>query len=175
MIPLSKKQLPNSDKPFKQIYARLELYYEFEQGFTSMKDIPQIITTQDAIDMFIYFIKVKQVNLDTQEKYLVAFINRQSRVLSIQVITIGVMSMVLVDYRTIIKTALDIGASSLILSHNHPSGVLTPSTMDLKSTKQLRTQLKLFDIRILDHLIFSPNLDAVYSFESMKVIELIDE
>lgn len=171
MKPLITKHQNKSGKLFKQKFARLELYYEFEKNYTSMKDIPRIQKVQDAIDMFANFIISKQINLDTQEKYLVAYLNRQSRVLSVQVVTIGIISSVLVDCRTIIKTALDTGATSIILAHNHPSGEVEPSNIDLKSTEHLKAQLMFFEIIVFDHFIFSPSLDVVYSFESMKVFK----
>jgi DNA repair protein RadC len=59
--------------------------------------------------------------------------------------------------REIIKKALDIGATSFILIHNHPSGDQTPSDQDILITSKLATAAKLFDITLLDHLIISKN------------------
>jgi DNA repair protein RadC len=44
-------------------------------------------------------------------------------------------------------------AASVILAHNHPSGVAEPSQADLEITKQLKRALELVEIRVLDHII----------------------
>lgn len=170
MKPFSQKLSNIPVKAIFQKYARLELFYEFETGYTSINDLSQIKTAQHALDMFKSFIISQEINLDVQEKYMVAFLNRQSRLLHIQITNTGISSMVLVDYRTIIKIALDVGASSVLLCHNHPSGNIAPSEQDIKSTKKLRSQLKLFDIVILDHVIVSPDLQTVYSLEAHDIL-----
>jgi len=52
---------------------------------------------------------------------------------------------------------------SMIVAHNHPSGSLTPSNADIKTTQKLQEALRLWDIDLNDHLIFSPK-----GFYSMK-------
>ena len=51
------------------------------------------------------------------------------------------------------KKALEIGAVSLILTHNHPSGNLRPSEADKQLTQKLKTAAESLDIKILDHII----------------------
>ena len=70
--------------------------------------------------------------------------------------------------REIIKKALDIGATSFILIHNHPSGDQTPSDQDILITSKLATAAKLFDITLLDHLIISKN--GITSFKNHGLI-----
>ena len=64
--------------------------------------------------------------------------------------------------REIAKAALACNAAACILVHNHPSGDVTPSSMDRTLTKKISETLGVFDIRVLDHLIASPK--AVLSF-----------
>ena len=54
-------------------------------------------------------------------------------------------------------------ASGLILSHNHPSGNLTPSDSDIKLTNKFKEACSLLDISLLDHIIISP-FGGKYSF-----------
>jgi len=55
--------------------------------------------------------------------------------------------------REIVRRALDLGASALILVHNHPSGDPTPSAADIKTTKDIVKAASVFDITLHDHLI----------------------
>lgn len=59
------------------------------------------------------------------------------------------------DPKRIFKTALEHGASALILCHNHPSGNLNPSQADIRITQKLTKAGQLLDIRVLDHLIIT--------------------
>jgi DNA repair protein RadC len=53
----------------------------------------------------------------------------------------------------VVKRALQLNASALILAHNHPSGVVDPSEADRSITQRLVEALKLVEIRVLDHFI----------------------
>jgi DNA repair protein RadC len=67
-----------------------------------------------------------------------------------------------VDAKTVLARALELKATSLILSHNHPSGNLKPSQADRELTTRLKAAAAIFDISILDHLIVSQ--EGYYSF-----------
>ena len=60
-----------------------------------------------------------------------------------------------VDVRLVLKRALEVGATALVLAHNHPTGNLVPSSADLQLTKKMNEAAKILDIRLLDHLIVS--------------------
>ncbi len=74
----------------------------------------------------------------------------------------GGLSMTAVDVKVIRREALLSNASALMLFHNHPSGTLKPSLEDLNLTKRIIEGAKLFDIRVLDHIIVGHS--AFYSF-----------
>ena len=59
--------------------------------------------------------------------------------------------------REIIKRALELGASALILVHNHPSGDTTPSEADIRLTQRVRQAAELMGISVHDHLIVGQN------------------
>lgn len=71
----------------------------------------------------------------------------------------------IVDVRLLVKYALDVMASAVILVHNHPSGTLKPSPHDDKLTKQVKGALEIFDIQLLDHIILTPKGSFSYSNE----------
>ena len=54
--------------------------------------------------------------------------------------------------REIVKTALRLNASALIFTHNHPSGIASPSEADKRLTARLKEALSLIDTRVLDHI-----------------------
>ena len=66
------------------------------------------------------------------------------------------------------KKALDLGAVSLILAHNHPSGTLVPSEADKEITNKLIDASKILDIKVLDHLIIAG--DSYFSFADNKLL-----
>lgn len=68
----------------------------------------------------------------------------------------------MVDHRLIVKRALELLATQLIMIHNHPSGAAEPSAQDRALTDKIARAAALFDIRLLDHLIISREGD--YSF-----------
>lgn len=67
-----------------------------------------------------------------------------------------------VDVILIAKCAIDCLASSIILVHNHPSGAAKPSDADKGLTEKIKKALDLFDIKVLDHLIVTP--EKYFSF-----------
>ena len=72
--------------------------------------------------------------------------------------------------REIIKKALSRNASALVMAHNHPSGVLTPSRQDRHLTEQLYLACSMMHIRLLDHLIIG---DGHFSFADAGIIDQI--
>ena len=70
---------------------------------------------------------------------------------------IGGLSSVTVDIKVILATAIGLMASGVIISHNHPSGNLEPSSQDKLITAKMREALELVDVSLLDHLILSPD------------------
>lgn len=73
-----------------------------------------------------------------------------------------------VDHRLVIKRALELLATRLILVHNHPSGAAEPSAADRQLTQRIAEAAALFDIRLIDHLIISREGD--FSFKRAHVL-----
>ena len=84
-----------------------------------------------------------------------------------QQISTGGISGTVVDARIILKNALDLLASSMILVHNHPSGNPKPSHEDLTITKKITEAAKLIDITVLDHLIIFENKYTSFADEGL--------
>jgi DNA repair protein RadC len=68
----------------------------------------------------------------------------------------GTLSQTSVYPREVVKLALDVGASAVVLAHNHPSGSVQASAADKALTQTLKSALALVDVRVLDHIIVAP-------------------
>lgn len=90
---------------------------------------------------------------DDKEHFWAIFLNAQNHYLMHTLVSMGTQSASLVHPREVLGPALRIGAASLILIHNHPSGDPTPSQEDLRLTRQLVDGAQLLDLRLHDHLI----------------------
>lgn len=96
------------------------------------------------------------------EEFWILLLNRANKILRKSPVSEGGISGTVVDPKKIFKIAIDNHATGIILGHNHPSGLLTPSEADLKITKNLVASGKLLEINVLDHLIVGEN--GYYSF-----------
>ena len=100
--------------------------------------------------------------LEYCESSIVIYLNRANNSIGWQKISQGGLSGTVVDVRIVLGTALKCGASSIIISHNHPSGNLFPSDADDKLTKQIFEASKIMEIQLLDHLIITS--EGYYSY-----------
>ncbi len=96
------------------------------------------------------------------EEFWVLYLNNSNKVLSKSQQGKGGITSTMVDVRLVFKMALELGATALILCHNHPSGTLTPSDADKQITRKLKAAGQNMDIQVLDHVIVAEN--GYYSF-----------
>jgi len=87
------------------------------------------------------------------EEFWILYLNNSNKILQKLQLSKGGITGTIVDVRLAFKNALEIGATSIILAHNHPSGTLTPSTADKQLTQKLKMAGESLDIKVLDHLI----------------------
>ncbi|MFV5702476.1 RadC family protein [Flavobacterium sp. XS2P12] len=87
------------------------------------------------------------------EEFWIVYLNNSNKVISKSQLSKGGITGTLVDVRLVFKTALEIGATGLILCHNHPSGTLIPSDADKQITRKLKLAGDSLEIKVLDHLI----------------------
>lgn len=96
------------------------------------------------------------------------YLASSGRVLDSKRISQGGVQATVVDCRLIIKWAIQLLAAQVVLVHNHPSGSTEPSRQDCELTERVREAAKLFDIRLLDHVIVARG--AHYSFRANNLI-----
>lgn len=116
--------------------------------FAAPDDQPMIRVSNDA-----YRIIAPVICDLAHEEFWVLLCNRSNNVMRKELISKGGMNTTIVDPKIIFKTALDHGASGIVLCHNHPSGGVKPSQHDLTLTKRLHEGAKILEIALLDHII----------------------
>jgi DNA repair protein RadC len=109
------------------------------------------------------------------EKFWVLCLNRKNRLLKCIEITSGTANTTLAHPREVFREAIRESASAILCAHNHPSGDPTPSSADIKMTRQLREASQTVDIALLDHVILGqPPADpgglGYYSFREAGLI-----
>ena len=97
-----------------------------------------------------------------QENFVMLLFNRANKLIGYYKHTIGSTSATIVDIPMLIGLATKALAQGIVISHNHPSGTLTPSDPDRELTRNISQALKTVKINLLDHLIYTN--DGYYSF-----------
>jgi len=105
---------------------------------------------------------------EQNEQFRLIFLNKKNEVMADEVQQEGTVDYTPAYPREIMKRALELGATALILVHNHPSGDPTPSQADIDLTKQIIAAALSFEITVHDHLIVSRN--SVTSFKSQGLM-----
>ncbi len=115
---------------------------------------PQITDSKDVFEIF------SSILSDTpHEEFWVLFLNRSHKVIDKQKISQGGIHSTVVDTKLILKYAIEKLASGIILCHNHPSGNIKPSKLDIEMTNKISKAIEYIDTKLLDHIIIS---DKVY-------------
>lgn len=97
-------------------------------------------------------LRAKMAHLD-RERFVVVLLNTKNAVLSTHTVSIGTLSSSLVHPREVFKPAIQAGAASLVLVHNHPSGKTEPSREDREVTRRLVEAGETLGIEVLDHVV----------------------
>ena len=92
------------------------------------------------------------------------YLDTHNRVIHDEVISIGTVNTNIVHPREVFRPALEYGAVAIVLAHNHPSGIVSPSTADIEVTKQLVQAGRIIGIHVLDHVVISKD-----GFQSIDV------
>ena len=109
-----------------------------------------VISTSEALLRYLHLDMARE----PVERFRVLFLNAQNRLLH-ESVADGCVSEAPVYPREIMRRALDVGATALILVHNHPSGDPTPSQTDIRSTQRIAEAGQALDISVHDHVIIA--------------------
>ena len=105
---------------------------------------------------------------ETVERFHLLFLDRKNRLIADEAQQRGTVDHTPVYPREVVKRALELGASALILVHNHPSGDPTPSKADIAVTKQIKDAAEQLGIQIHDHVVIGKSGHA--SFKSLGLL-----
>lgn len=123
------------------------------------QDSANHITSSSATKQFLQL----KIGTSAREIFAVMFMNNENRVIAYEELSVGTIDAAAVYPREIAKRALELNTKSIIIAHNHPSGVLESSNADDQITARIGRVCEMLDIRLLDHVIVSPKGTFSYS------------
>ena len=136
------------------IAAALELGIRRESSF---KKKVAILNSSDIAEYLQSMLQHKK-----HEVFAVVYLNRANKIIQLEIISEGGLTGTVADPRIILRKALEHSATSIILSHNHPSGNLKPSRQDEDLTSKIKEAAQYLDISVIDHIIVSE--EGYFSF-----------
>jgi DNA repair protein RadC len=116
----------------------------------------QVLSSWDAL---LDYCHTSMAHRDT-EQFRILFLDRKNVLIADEEQAKGTVDHVPVYPREVVKRALELGASAIILVHNHPSGDPTPSEADLTMTLRIRDACEALEITLHDHLIIGKSAEA---------------
>ena len=111
-------------------------------------DVRKITSSTDAVELGRKFLD----EVD-REQLIVCCLDTKNQPISMSVVSIGSLNSSIVHPREVFKIAILSNAASIILFHNHPSGIADPSSEDVNITTRLKEAGKLIGIDLIDHII----------------------
>ena len=112
---------------------------------------------------------------DLQHEVMTAiFLDSSHAIVDSKVVARGTIASNTIYPRELVKLALELNASAIVVAHNHPSGNLEPSKQDHQLTRTLYLACSFMNIRLLDHLIIGQS-DKTYSFADHGIMMSIGE
>lgn len=120
------------------------------------RPLTETITTSAELNRLLVERVFDSDTIGYKESFKILFLNHANKIIGYNTVSEGGLTATVVDIRTIMQGALLTNATTIILAHNHPSGTTQPSIHDDKLTKKIMKACRLFDIKLLDHIIVTP-------------------
>lgn len=117
------------------------------------REAAELPTIRESKDIYLV-LKSELGHLEHEESWLI-LLNRANRIIYSSRFSMGGIAGTVVDVRRILRKALEISASGIIIAHNHPSGNLSPSSQDKTITQKLNEAATIMEMKLLDHLIIT--------------------
>ena len=118
---------------------------------TGIKKLKYACTIMRPCETYEYFRAFQ-----TQDEFVtVMYLTAKNQILDVRIEGAGTVNESRIYLRRIIRSAMELNAVSIIISHNHPSGSVIPSESDLELTAKISHFLQPFDVTLLDHVIVS--------------------
>ena len=149
----------NSAVFFKLIYYLMQLEYK-----VAFDDRP-IFHNYEKLENYCKLLMSEK----TIEEFHVFYLDARYKLIKDELHSSGTVNWAAVYVREIVKKALDLNASSVVLLHNHPSGYTSFSTQDMEITQELENALEKLNINLYDHLLVSGEI--IYSARNMHLLD----
>jgi DNA repair protein RadC len=136
---------------------------------------PSTIEIQDARDVaqaFQDLLELEDTIDKDKEHFYVMHVNARQHINLVELVAIGVLNHTCIHPRETYRRAVREGADSILVAHNHPSGEVTPSEADIKTTRTLHEAGKILKIPLLDHIIFTDKTETFFSFKENKQMSI---
>ena len=137
----------------------LQIKYAVKQ---KLSELPTVKSSADLVK--VVRDNWKGMPIEFVEQFYLIGLNRANKVKFVQSISTGGVSGTVVDVKVVAVMLLQAMCSGCAIAHNHPSGNMTPSSADITLTKKVQQAMEILDIRIVDHVILSPEEGGYYSF-----------
>ena len=108
------------------------------------------------------------MGFETKEQFRILFLDKRNQISAVEVQQTGTVDHTPVYVREVVKRALELSATAIVLVHNHPSGDPTPSRADIEMTKQIVAAAKPLGVLVHDHIIVGKQGHA--SFRGLGLI-----
>ena len=132
-------------------------------AMTSNAEVVSISTDADVVRLM-----RGQLESISHEECWVLYLTSSNRLIERQRVSQGGVQATVVDHRLIVKRALELLSTQIIMVHNHPSGAASPSEADKVLTRKVAEAAALFDIKLLDHIIIAR--EGNFSFRREKLL-----
>jgi DNA repair protein RadC len=135
----------------------------------SLRLLKENIINKPAMESFhdlINYLKLTMGHINI-EQFRIIYLDRNNSIMDNEIKQDGTIDYVTIYPREIIKKALILEATSIILVHNHPSGNLKPSKSDKELTLKIKDALASIGLKLLDHIIISRN--GYFSFKENSI------
>lgn len=108
------------------------------------------------------------VGFSSVEQFMVLYLSRNGKIIKSEILFKGTKSQSLIGIDEILRKAILLKSSAIVICHNHPSGSVNPSTSDKLTTENLRKACDMMSIKLLDHIIISQS--SYYSFKQAGLL-----
>ena len=132
-------------------------------AMTSNAEVVSISTDADVVRLM-----RGQLESISHEECWVLYLTSSNRLIERQRVSQGGVQATVVDHRLIVKRALELLSTQIIMVHNHPSGAASPSEADKVLTRKVAEAAALFDIKLLDHIIIAR--EGNFAFRREKLL-----
>lgn len=167
--------IDNDLKKFQQIpLERLMAFKGIGEAKAIMelnKRAQQISTKKDIYlnsSKSVYTLVSSDLVMLAYEEFWVLYLSQSNKLIEKYCLCKGGITETVVDIRLAFKRAFEVGATALILVHNHPSGAFHPSHSDKQITQKFKTAATHVDLQIIDHLIVSEK--GYFSFADEELL-----